>query len=133
MATRTRVNPLAKTSSYIFLLGVIIAIIAGLAVAATTVDKNTQMGVGAVLTVFGVVVGLMSASGIGTINKQDITNFLTASIALVVSGAGAAYFATYLPTLGEYIAPVLGNIALFVVPIAVIVALKSVWDIGSAI
>lgn len=70
------------------------------------------------LFVLGVAVGVLN------ITAQETTEFLVASLVLML--AGAVNFG-FIPGIGVYVRAVLGNIAAFVVPAAVIVALRAVW------
>jgi len=98
-----------------FILGVIIAIVAGLAGVA-------YMEAAAILLVIlGIIVGFLN------ISQRETTNFLIAAIALLLTGAAGL---DKLPTIGSFIGPILTNISTFVAPAAVIVALKAVYELG---
>lgn len=111
-----------------FLAGMLTAVIAGIVVSA--LDVSTVGGITIALVVLGAIVGLLAVFKKGTIVKEEITPFLVAAIALIVgSSAGAALSA--IPYIGKEVATIVGFLAIFVVPTAVIVAIKSVWDIAS--
>ncbi len=114
-----------KVSGYLFLLGVIIAIIAG--IVPGTIDAGTTA---MVLLVIGTIVGLLSAAKMGTIDKGEADMFLLAVIALAVVGVNTAFLAA-LPVIGTYVAAIIGNIAALAAPAAVILALEAIWRIGA--
>lgn len=100
-----------------FVGGVILAMLAGLI--PELIGPGT---VATVLLVLGVLVGFLN------IAKKETSNFLIAAIALLLAGAAGL---GDLPLIGDSIEPILTNIATFVAPAAVIVALKTVSAIGS--
>ena len=105
-----------KIGEWSFIAGVLLAIVAGLA--ATLLPMSI---VAIVLVIFGVLVGLLN------IGAKETTNFLVAAIAILLTGAAGLQ---NLPTIGTYLAPVLSNIAAFVAPAALIVALKTIYELG---
>lgn len=90
-----------------FILGVIIAIAAGLGVSAPQVPLA--------LAVLGLVVGFLNVGG------RESNNFLIAGIALSASAGSLAV----LPEVGSYVTAIAGNVAIFVGPALLVVALKS--------
>ncbi len=120
---------LEKIGGYAFLLGVIIAVIAGLAAGMLS---TTQAGyVALVLVILGLIVGFLN------IKDKQITNFLVAAIALMVLGIATGDVATgglaVIDKLyaGKFLVSIVANIAVFVAPAALIVALKEVYNIAS--
>jgi uncharacterized membrane protein len=102
-----------KFGEIAFLAGVLIAILVGL------FQMSVATGTLAiVLVLLGIIVGFLN------ISEKETTGYLVAAIALLAA-SGASGFAS-LPMIGLYLAAMLGNIALFVAPAAVIVALKTV-------
>ena len=113
-----------STIGYVaFLLGVFIAIISGLFYAAGALDTAMQGFVAVVLVVLGLVVGLLN------LLDKDVQIFLLAVIALAIVGAGAGGMAL-IPYIGIPLAAIVNYIGVFVFPAAVIVALKSIWDLA---
>ena len=110
--------------SYAFFLGVVIAVIMGIAGAATTLAADTIAAVAAVLVILGAIVGLLN------ISEKEVTPFLIAAIALGVVGITGAYF-TAIPYIGTYLSGIVIYLAMFIAPAAVIVAIKEVWDFAS--
>jgi len=106
---------LEKIGHWSFILGVIIAVVAGLA--GSTYAKASAI----VLIVLGLIVGLLN------ITEKETTSFLVAAIALLLAKAAGL---ESLPVVGQFVGPILLNIATFVAPAAVIVALKAVYELG---
>jgi len=107
-----------QIGSYAFIVGVILAIILGLfgTYVVEYLDWITYL-----MIILGVIVGLLN------IAQKQAFDFLIAAIALLaVGGAGLEL----LPTIGLYIGGILTQIAVFVAPAAVIVALKAIWSLG---
>ncbi|MBS3158554.1 hypothetical protein J4206_04670 [Candidatus Woesearchaeota archaeon] len=95
-----------------FIAGVIVAIIAG--ISSSILEEHV---VTLVLVVLGLVVGFMN------ITSEEYTGFLVAAIALMVAGVADVLS---IPYVGEILNNVLRNIAKFVAPAALVVALKAV-------
>ena len=104
-----------EIGSYLFLLGVVLAVVMGLA--ANYLVAYTGI-VATILVVIGIIVGLLN------IETEEVQPFLIAVIALAVTG-GASFGA--LGTAGVYISAIVMNIAILVAPAAVIVALVAVY------
>jgi MFS family permease len=111
-----------KAGEYAFLVCVIIAVLAGLAY--PYISATMQGYVAALLVVLGAIVGLT------TVTEKETTPFLVAAIALVATGAAGVGFALF-PLIGPFIDAIVRNIALFVAPAAIIVALKAVYALAS--
>lgn len=99
-----------KIGSWAFILGVLISIVAGLIPAWQTTTLVW------VLVLLGLVVGFLN------ITAKETTEFLVATVALLIIGSAGA-----IPALGVVILSILANIVAFVAPAALIVALKSIW------
>jgi hypothetical protein len=117
-----------KLSGYLFLLGIIISIIAGIFEASLT-DYITTIH--SLLVIFGFVIGLLGAAGMGTIDRTDTQIFLLAVVALTAAGGSGAILREIIPPIGTYLASIVGYIATLVLPAAVIVALEAIWRTGS--
>ena len=119
---RSKPMAMEKYGEWAFIIGVILAIIAGLAAGAITAEVAGWLAV--VFLILGVVVGFLN------ITDKEAVSFLVASIALLAAGAAAQWIGV--PMIGSYIVAILGNIAAFVAPAAVIVALKAVWNMAKS-
>ena len=111
--------------AYAFILAIIIAVIMGLAAQVIALGTEVITWIPVLLVVLGAVVGFLN------IADKEIARFLLATIAFVVAGTAGAMF-IQIPTVGIYIAGILGYIAMVAAPAAVVVGLKEVWNIGSA-
>jgi hypothetical protein len=113
-----------KLSGWLFILGIVIAIVAGLPV----IDPATAAASAGILAVIGLIIGLLGIAGMGTLEKCDIDVFLLAVIALMIVGASGYAFAriTYLD-IGSILSSIVGNIGILVAPAAVLIALKAIW------
>lgn len=100
---------MAQIGRYLFLAGVLIAVVTGLA------GDFGIPNLGTVLVVLGAIVGVLNVSG------AESRTFLIAGIAFLAT-AGAL---DGLPHLGEAISGISQNLALFTAPAVLIVALKS--------
>lgn len=103
--------------SWAFILGVLIAIIAGLAASSMGSEIMGYMAI--VLVVLGLAVGFLN------ISAKEVNNFLIAAIALVAVGAANL---TSIPWIGSYLASMVLYISAFVAPAALIVALKAIYS-----
>lgn len=101
-----------------FIAGVIVAIIAGVA---TDILETTVVTL--VLVILGIIVGFMN------ITAKETVGFLVAAVALMVAGVADVIV---IPQIGVYLQSILENIATFVAPAAVVVALKTVYRLAEA-
>ena len=112
--------------SWAFILGVVIAIIAGIVAGATGgLETYTAGIITLVLVILGLIVGFLN------IGEKEITNFLIAAIALIAVGTanlGAVNFV--IPVLGTILQALVLNIAVFVAPAALVVALKAIHKLS---
>ncbi|HLD48938.1 MAG TPA: hypothetical protein VJB11_01100 [archaeon] len=122
----------AKIGEYAYIVSVIIAIAAGVIapfiqpITPTTAFVDIA-GVSLLLVILGVVVGFLN------ISEKETTPFLIASVALIVAGtAGFVAINGLLPPLGTIIGSIVRNIAVFVAPAAIIVAVKAIAALASA-
>jgi len=103
----------SKLGHWAFIVGVLIAVIAGLVPAWQTATVTW------ILVILGLVVGLMN------ITAKETVEFLVATIALMLIGSAGA-----IPALGTIILSILANIVAFVAPAALVVALKAVYELA---
>jgi hypothetical protein len=108
-----------RVGGWAFILGVIIAIIAGLA--AGMVDTVTAGYITLVLVVLGLIVGMLN------VGDKEVQAYLIAAIALMAVGTANLLA---IPYIGMYLALIVQNIAAFVAPAALVVALKAVYNIA---
>ncbi len=103
-----------KLGSWAFLIGVVIAIVAGL-IPSLIPAYGATLG----LAILGLIIGVLN------VTRKESTTFLLASVALLLSSAAGL---NILPLIGAEIVAILQNIAALISPAAIIVALKAIWD-----
>ena len=121
-----------KIGSWLFLLGVIIAILVGLVVGADWYT-DPDAYVAALLAVLGFVVGILSFFAIGNISEEKVPTFLIAALILVMIGAasnGAAWtFGTW-TGIQPYFYNITNYLFVFAAPAAGLLAIRAIWDAG---
>ncbi len=105
----------AEIGHWSFLIGIVLAILAGL------MGTLYQETIAMTLIVLGVIIGVLN------ISEKEVTDFLVASIALLLTGAAGL---EELPAIGILIGPIVTNIATLVAPAVVIVSLKAIYELG---
>lgn len=107
-----------KVGELAFLGGAAIAILAAL------LPLEGYLGnVRLLLVVLGLAVGLLNVTG------RESTDFLIAAVALLTANA-AGETLKMIPWVGAFLQNAVGNLGVFVVPAAVIVALKAVYELA---
>ncbi len=101
-----------QLGGWAFIIGLVIAILAGLINIAWAP---------VILVVLGLVVGFIN------IGDKEVNAFLIASIALLLAGSAGL---DTIPAVGGFLGNMLTNLVAFVAPAAVIVAIKSVYNIA---
>jgi len=126
-----------QIAKYAFMAFAAIALIMGLVVGYLAYDAGTWAGdvadihgyIMLVMLILGIIVGLVS------ITAKEVTPFLIAAIALVVTGVSASVWAPFLAVEALEILYYLGTTILnyfvaFAAPAAVIISMKSIWAIA---
>jgi hypothetical protein len=110
---------LQKYGSYAFMLGVIVAVLAGL----LPLMGMQELGwVPLLLVILGFLVGLLN------IKDKETTHFLIAALAL---GMGSTALSPLAGIVGmDMVFDIFRNIALFVSPAAFVVAIKAIYEIA---
>lgn len=113
-----------KVGHYSFVIGVIIAILLGLALplGATTTAWLTSL-----LVVLGLIVGFMNVTG-----KETKEFLIVAAILVLVSFAGASENLGSVLYIGAYIKGIFNGIMAFIVPATVVVGLKDILSLAKA-
>ena len=113
-------------TNWAFVIGALLAIIMGLGAAAgAAFATNTWLVL--LLVVLGLVVGFAN------ITKKEVGSFLLAVAALVLVGsAGVANINTLVPFVGDFLASTVDNFVVFIAPAALVVAVRSAWNLASA-
>jgi di/tricarboxylate transporter len=102
-----------------FLAGIIISI----AAAFIPTEIVTKGVVYLVLLILGFIVGLLN------LRKEEYTTFLLVSLIFLIPGAFESIY--QLSVIGEPLKNILTSISTFVLPAALIVAFKTLWNIAS--
>jgi len=112
-----------KVGGWAFILGVVIAIVAGFAATYVALYSGYVL---LVLVVLGLIVGFLN------VKDKQVVNFLIAAIALMAVGtANLVSINMAIPTLGTLVQGIIQNVAAFVAPAALVVALKEVYNIAA--
>jgi len=121
---------LKKVGSWLFLIGILIAVIVGL-ITGATIWTDTSGYVTLLLAFLGFVVGVLTFFAVGNITQEKVPTFLLAALLLVGIGtAGSTNWFAELNIIGPYFASISGMLAIFVAPAAGILAIRAVWDAG---
>lgn len=118
-----------KSGEYAYLLSLVIAVLAGIAAAA---NYGTSGWVALLLVILGLVVGFLN------ITEKETNAFLVASIGLIVASLGASVTGqtgifsalNVIPGLGTLVNAIVANIAIFVAPAAIVIAIKAVHNLA---
>jgi hypothetical protein len=106
-----------KIAHYSFFVGLLIAVIAGF----FSSYFSSQVIV-TTLVILGTIVGFFN------LTTKETEPFLIATIALMLAGIVNLGL---IPGIGPYLRSILSNIVVFVVPGAIIVAMKRIWVLAS--
>ena len=122
-----------KASSWIFILGVIIAIIVGLAIGAEvidpfTADTDTPAFIAAFLGALGFIAGILAILGMGTIRREELPIFMLATLIIIAIGANTLF--GDIKWFGPYLNGITTALAIFIAPMAGLIAIKAMWDVG---
>jgi len=123
-------NMFKTIGSWLFLVGILIAVIVGIIFAANEAWLSSYSGtISTLLAVLGFVVGILSFFAIGNITQERVPTFLIAALMLVGIGASAPFF-TNIEVVGPYFTWIAGMLAVFVAPAAGLLAIRAIWDSG---
>ena len=110
-----------KIGQWAFILGIALAIIVGVFTLSETVAGTVTL----VLVILGLIVGFLN------ITEKETTPFLIAAIALLATGSAVDSLKVIPPkVLGDFLASSVNNIAAFVTPAAILVAVKAIWALA---
>ena len=121
---------LKKVGSWLFLIGILVAVIVGL-ITGANIWTDTSGYVMLLLAALGFVVGILSFFAVGNITQEKVPTFLIAALILVGIGATAEYFAR-LEIIGELYMGIAGTLAIFAAPAAGLLAIRAIWDAGKS-
>jgi len=109
----------SKMGEWAFIIGIVIAIVVSL----FTVNDAVAGWLVLFLVVLGLIVGLLNVS------EKETTPFLVAAAALLITGTASSSLAI-IPVIGGYLQDIVLNIAVFVTPAAIVVALKAIQSLA---
>jgi hypothetical protein len=118
-----------KIGSYMFLVGIIIALIAGAIVGAKIYDDNNAYIAG-LLGVLGFVVGILSFFALGTITKERVPTFLLGALILVIIGVSTQTWQFGNNEYQHFFTNLTYYLFYFAAPAAALLAIRAIWDAG---
>jgi len=121
-------NTFKKISSWVFLLGVLIAVIVGVIFGAN-LWEDTNGYVTLLLALLGFIVGILTFFAVGNITHEKVPTFLIAALILIMMGAAGTLFEN-LQIIGPYFFQISTMIAVFIAPAAGLLAIRAIWDAG---
>ncbi len=108
-----------KLGSLLFVLGAGVAIVGGM-----VYPGGLNATLSSVLIALGIVVGLMN------VTLKETNHFLMSTVSLVIITSLGGAVLGQIPLIGAYLEGVLLSVLTFVIPAALIVALKSVYSLA---
>jgi hypothetical protein len=124
---------LNKIGSWVFLIGVLIAVIAGVIVGARWYS-DSQTYLAGLLGVLGFIVGILSFFALGNITQEKVPTFLLGALILVMIGATTQVWNTWGFVQNQdfvyFFQSLTGYIAVFAAPAAGLLAIRAIWDAG---
>ena len=108
-----------KLGEWAFIIGVLVAVVVSL----FTVSDAVAGWLVLLLVVLGLIVGLLN------VTEKETTPFLVAAAALLITGTAGGSLAI-IPVIGGYLRDIVLNIAVFVAPAAIVVALKAIQSLA---
>jgi len=121
---------LKKVGSWLFLVGILIAVIVGL-ITGANFWTDTSGYVTLLLAILGFVVGALTFFAVGNITPEKVPTFLLGALLLVGIGtAGSTNWFAEVNIIGPYFTSIAGMLAIFVAPAAGILAIRAIWDAG---
>jgi len=124
-----------KVGSWLFLIGICVALIVGLIFGAGQAMnanlENLETPLGIIVAVLGFFVGILSFFALGAITQEKIPSFLIASVILIGLAIAVSQTTWIFGSFREF-APLFTSItqylAIFVAPAAIILVVRSLWD-----
>lgn len=115
---KKHMNVVQKVGSWAFIVGLIVAIIAGFWPIGTTMTT--------VLIILGLIVGFLNVTG------KETNSFLFASLVLVVMTSLGGQLLSSIQFVGPMLQSIFTAMMLFIIPAALIVALKAIYALAEA-
>ncbi len=112
---KSKSNVYAIIGFWAFILGLVIAVIAGL------IQPQTPV-MFIILIILGIIIGLLNITG------KEIMLFLIATIAIIIMGNVFIYFNVL--DIGKILSGIMTYLAVLMSPAAIIAAIKALWSVG---
>ncbi len=121
-----------KISSWIFLIGIVVAIIVGLAIGADAIDplgsgEDTPAYAAVFLGAIGFIAGILAVMGMGTITEKELPTFMLATL-IIIALSAVSY--GNIKWFGDYLEAIVSSLGIFIAPLAGLIAIKAIWDVG---
>ncbi|MFH1239920.1 MAG: hypothetical protein V1672_01780 [Candidatus Diapherotrites archaeon] len=111
-----------KIGGYAFIVGVVIALLAGIV---GGLVAGYAGGIALVLVILGLIVGYLN------ISDKEVLTFMVASVGLIVAGsANLLVIDTVVAGVGTILQAILANIVVFIAPAVIVVGLKAVYALA---
>ena len=119
-----------KLGSWLFLLGVLIAMVSGIIIGFKWyTDSDAYIAM--ILGFLGVVVGILSFFALGQITKERVPTFLIGVLILVLIGASAQTWGFVRNTeVVFFLQQIVTYVTFFAAPAAGLLAIRAIWDSG---
>jgi hypothetical protein len=111
-----KVNIVQKAGSWAFIIGLILAIIAGFWPIGPVITS--------VLIILGLIVGFLNVTG------KETNSFLFSTLVLVVMASQGGQLLSAIQFVGPMLQSIFTSMMLFIIPAAVVVALKAIWALA---
>ena len=125
-----------KMGSWLFLIGIIGAVIVGIVIGAYGGFNNITWDatpITAVLAIIGFVIGVLSFFALGTITHERVPTFLIAALLLVGLGvASSTWTFGNWAGLKPFFVSIIQLLSVFVAPAACLLAIRAIWDAGKS-
>jgi hypothetical protein len=123
-----KAKTMVKVGAYAFMIGVLLALIAGIWVGLGSMSAQVTSVITALLVVLGLIVGFLNVS------EEETSKFLMASVAVMIAlfTAGNAIESQIqtLGGLGKMMWAIMMNINIFVFPATIIVAIRAIFSVA---
>ena len=121
-----------KFGEWAFIIGVLIAVVIGIFVGdinklVNTAKEGKDTGIYGWLVLLLVVLGLLV--GLMNVTEKETTPFLVAAAALLITGTQSSNLLV-IKGIGVYLVGIVSAISVFVVPAAIVVALKAISSLA---
>ena len=111
----------SKLGEWSFVGGILVAVV--VALFSSNISGEIKGWLILLLVVLGLLVGFLN------ITEKETTPFLVAVVALLATGTAGTTL-SLIPVIGMYLQPIVMNIAVFVTPAAIVVALKAIQSLA---